>query len=1143
MQDPIIEKNDTDENLILGLDIGVASVGWCLKNEKKGIVAMGVRMFSPPEIGQARRPAGQEWRTQRLTRRTLRRRRERMEKFRKIFGLNLSENGEIKEFRSLPSSPWELRVRGLAHPLSREEWLSVLYHILRHRGPKISETRLKTGVPTTEENSEGAEKAIDNASAGEATTEKNSGRAKKANDNAKVLSSIFENMNDYQTYFENSEGMKVRKYRTPGEYIATKEKFKEHKRNRPDDFLNSFPRSELRKEIVTLFAKQREIRKSENDVPSEFSEETENRVLDLFDLQRSALKEGDIDKMVGSCTFEWDEKRSPQHAPTYERFMILCKINSLRIIDKNGEGERMLRPEERKKVIDAAMASHSVTYGKVRMIVAECLCSSNDPEKKDQPEKKNQGKIKAMAETIFFVEELRNIGKQKGKKDDESPEEIRERFDKKNFVSLPGRAKLAKALGDEKDILDDEIMDEAVRMITLTKDEDALREKLANLFRKPGRPDAEDLAGRLSLVSLSKFGNLSVKAMKKMIPFLEKGSRYDEAAKEAGYSHFQPHENGPRTKFLPPIPKPKDGQPFTNEMVNNPVVYRALNQSRRVVNAIIKVYGPLSGIRIETAREIAKTGTERMQIEREQAENRKKNEEAQNGNLSMTGKERMKRRLYDEQIGQCLYTGEPLDINASEIDHIYPRSRSMDDSYMNKVLVTTTANREKGDSPLWEYLKCEGMEQEFRKRVTALKSIPFQKRRRLLDENPDFKGMTNADLSNTRYATRYFLNFINAHLLFANNEKEKATATNGRITSLLRHFWGLSKNRDEDDCHHALDAAVIAFCDQGMVNQISAWFKWRETFCNEKPPVTAPKPYENKKTFRDDLMTHISRLRKSEEILISRAVRRLGTGEANKDTILSVRDENGKRTDPASGTHLVKRVSLVDLQEKDLENLVGKGDPRNAKLYEEIGRCLVIPNKKGRNDALSKIRRNVTSGPLVKSVKIIKRKGSGFPLRGGWTINRGRTIRTDVFRKDGKFYLVPVYVSDIPRWEKTGSLPMGYVPFNEKSIVDENFEFVCSLYQNDLVKVKMKRKRESKEDIFGYFDGIDVCNATVKINHPNGGKHHYERPCVENAISIEKFSIDILGRNRTLITGENRRGLEIHSHRLSGKDSGQKSSD
>ena len=1115
----IHEKNDTDGKLILGLDIGVASVGWCLKNEKKGIVAMGVRMFSPPEIGQARRPAGQEWRTQRLTRRTLRRRRERMEKFRKIFGLNLSANGEIKEFRSLSSSPWELRSRGLDHPLSREEWLSVLYHILRHRGPKISETRLKTGVPT---NGEGAKNATDNASAREATTEKNSGRAKKTNDNdnAKVLSSIFENMK------------KCAEYRTPGECIAKDEKFKEHKRNRPDNFLNSFPRSELRKEIVTLFAKQREIRKeSKNDVSSEFSEETEKRVLDLFDLQRSALKEGDIDKMVGSCTFERNEKRSPQHSPTYERFMILCKINSLRIIDKNGEGERTLRPEEREKVIDAAMESHSVTYGKVRMIVAECLCSSNDPEKKDQ------GKIKAMAETIFFVEELRNIGKQKGKKNAESPDEIRERFDKKNFVSLSGRAKLAKALGEKKkDILDDhEIMDEAVRMITLTKDEDALREKLANLFRKFGQSDAdaEDIAGRLSLVSLSKFGNLSIKAMKKMIPFLEKGFRYHEAAKEAGYSHFQPHENGQRTKFLPPIPKPKDGQPSTNEMVNNPVVYRALNQSRRVVNAIIKAYGPLSGIRIETAREIAKTGTERMQIEREQADNRKKNEEAQNGNLAMTGKERMKWRLYDEQGGKCLYTGEPLDINASEIDHIYPRSKSMDDSYMNKVLVTTTANREKGDSPLWEYLKRKGKEKEFRDRVTALRSIPFQKRRRLLDKNPDFEGMTNADLSNTRYATRYFLNYLNAHLLFANGGT--ATATNGRITSLLRHFWGLSKNRDEDDCHHALDAAVIAFCDQGMVQRMSTWFKWRETSRNEDPPVTAPEPYKTTDAFRTDLLNH------RDAITVSRAVRRLGTGEANKDTILSVRDKNGKRTDPASGTHLVKRIPLIDLQEKDLENLVGKDDPRNEKLYEKIRECLEIQDKDGKKKALSNILRNITDGPPVKSVKIVEKKGSGFPLRGGWTIDRGTTIRTDVFRKDGKFYLVPVYVSDIPRWEKTGSLPRGYVPFNEESIVDGSFEFVCSLYPNDLVKVKMKR--EGDDEIFGYFAGIDVKNGYLKISRPNGGLGSLYRPGVRTALSIEKFSIDILGQNITPITGEKRRGLEIHSHRLSGKDSCQKSSD
>ena len=1088
MQDPM--KNATNK-LILGLDIGVASIGWCLKNEG-GLVAMGVRMFSPPETGNDRRPTGREWRTNRLNRRSIRRRRQRLADFRTLFNLHVGQNGNISEFEGLPS-PWDLRARGLDEALSREQWLSVLYHILRHRGPKFSKYRIANETPDSDANREEEE------------------------ERRKSFANALINLNDYQ---KNG-------YRTPGEYIARGEKFKQQKRNRQGEFISLFPRSAIREEIVTLFQNQRNLLDRNIPVPEEFSIETENRILALFDRQRPALSGEDLESRVGTCTFERGEKRAPKHTPTFERFMLLSKINTLRIDD--GNGERFLRPEERKAVIEAVMASKSfsVTYGKVRRIIAETGFRDGHDEKA----------IKAGAEKISFVQESRTIRKH-GKKGTESPEEIRKEFDKKDFVSLPGRAKLAKALGDRQDLLEEsDIMDEAVRLITLTKDEDLLRKKLEEHFRKAGIQEAEDLAGRLSLVSMSAFCDLSLVAIRKILPLMEEGLRYDEAAKEAGYCHYRPRV-GHATQFLPPIPKPEEGKPIDSEMVNNPVVYRALNQARKVVNAIIKEFGPLSGIRIETARDIVKSGQERLRIEKEQADNRQKNEEARQENGSMTKAEQMKRRLYNEQGGKCLYTGAVIDIedlSTAEIDHIYPRSKSMDDSYMNKVLVTAKANRDKGNTPLWEYLKREGMEKEFRTRVNALRSIPSQKRRRLLDENPDFERMTNADLSNTRYATRYFMNFINAHLLFANNGE--ATATNGRITSLLRRSWGLSKNRDEDDRHHALDAAVIAFSDKRMVQRMSKWFQGRETYGKgsvgpqDRPPFPAPEPYENKDAFRADLLKH------RDAIVVSRAVRRLGTGAANKDTILSVRDKRGQRTDPASGTHLVKRVPLIDLQEKDLENLVGKDDPRNVKLYEEIRRYVGIPNKKERNVALSKIRRNVTSGPPVTSVKILERKGSGFPLRGGWTIDRGRTLRTDVFRKDGKFYLVPVYVSDIPTWEKTGLLPMGYVPFDEKSTVDESFEFVCSLYPKDLVKVKTKGE---KGEIFGYFEGIDVSNATVKLSHPNGGAQLL-RSGVKTALSIEKFSIDILGRNITLITGEKRRGLEIHSHRLSGKNSGKES--
>ena len=58
--------------------------------------------------------------------------------------------------------------------------------------------------------------------------------------------------------------------------------------------------------------------------------------------------------------------------------------------------------------------------------------------------------------------------------------------------------------------------------------------------------------------------------------------------------------------------------------------------------------------------------------------------------------------LYFMQLGKCMYSGEPIDIEKLKsgiynIDHIYPQCRIKDDSLANKVLVLSKENEAKGD--------------------------------------------------------------------------------------------------------------------------------------------------------------------------------------------------------------------------------------------------------------------------------------------------------------------------------------------------------------------------------------------------------------------------------------------------------------
>lgn len=57
--------------------------------------------------------------------------------------------------------------------------------------------------------------------------------------------------------------------------------------------------------------------------------------------------------------------------------------------------------------------------------------------------------------------------------------------------------------------------------------------------------------------------------------------------------------------------------------------------------------------------------------------------------------------LYYTQMGRCMYTGEPINVEELnghyDIDHIYPRSLTKDDSFDNLVLVKKCVNAEKSD--------------------------------------------------------------------------------------------------------------------------------------------------------------------------------------------------------------------------------------------------------------------------------------------------------------------------------------------------------------------------------------------------------------------------------------------------------------
>jgi CRISPR-associated endonuclease Csn1 len=171
------------------------------------------------------------------------------------------------------------------------------------------------------------------------------------------------------------------------------------------------------------------------------------------------------------------------------------------------------------------------------------------------------------------------------------------------------------------------------------------------------------------------------------------------------------------------------------------------------------------------------------------------------------------------------------------------------------------------------------------------------------------------------------------------------------------------------------------------------------------------------------------------------------------------------------------------------------------------------------------------TGPIIRAVKLNIGKTSGISIRNGIAQNDSM-LRVDVFSKEGKYYLVPLYVvhataktvTDLPNRAATANIPR-----DKWTLMDDTFAFSFSLFPNDLIRLK---NRDS--EFFGYFAGVGITTASLSIkSHDNNstiatGKS-WQGSWVNLGVkmgiqSFEKFDVDVLG-NIYPSKPEERRGL------------------
>ena len=351
---------------------------------------------------------------------------------------------------------------------------------------------------------------------------------------------------------------------------------------------------------------------------------------------------------------------------------------------------------------------------------------------------------------------------------------------------------------------------------------------------------------------LDGYGNLSAKAISKILPHLKKGNQYDVACTYAGYRHSKSSltkdeiENKPLKDRLDILPK---------NSLRNPVVEKILNQMVNVVNALITTYGKPDEIRVELARELKKNAKERETLSKSIETTTKLHEEYKKilqtefGLSHVSRNDIIRYKLYEElkENGyKTLYSNtyiskEKLFSGEFDIEHIIPKARLFDDSLSNKTIELKSVNIDKGKMTAYDYVfdrygelaaeeyqnKCESL---FKDKKTKLKKLWMRE-----TEIPD--GFIERDLRNTQYIARLSLQMLGVIC-------RRVVATTGFITDKLREDWQLVDvmkelnwekykalglveyfkdangrqigrikdwSKRNDHRHHAMDALTVAF--------------------------------------------------------------------------------------------------------------------------------------------------------------------------------------------------------------------------------------------------------------------------------------------------------------------------------------------
>lgn len=857
-------------------DLGTSSIGWAVfalndKGTVSSLIDTGVRIFPDGREPSSEGRTGESLAKKRRDARSPRRRRDRFIQRRRYLMALLVENGlmpqDENERRLMEYiDPFTVRKKALVEVVSPHEFGRALFHLNQRRGFKSNR---KTDEPD----------------------EKGKIASGAAELDERLKNSGFETLGAFYAQKQANPEIRSRE--------AIRIRLEGEGANARYDF---YPvRQMVEDEFDLLWARQKEFH-------AKFpGDEIRDQIRKAIFRQRP-LKPVD----PGRCSYFPDEKRLARAHPLTQERIIYEMINKIRVESEPGS-ERSLTLDERDKLV-----LHLNTGKILRWTQFRCLLKL-DGATRINLEEGGENKIKGNALTKVLV-----------------------------GIKKPGPlAKHWSAIPLDKQVL-------VIEHLLHTEQTEDLIEWLKSTLSI-----SDDEARDTASVRLPQgYGSIGKTATEKILAELKRDVVvYSEAADRAGLHHSDKRDGEvfdrlPRYNEISELQRhigfgsgiSDDPIDIRYGRVANPTVHVGLNQLRRVINALINKHGRPDEVVLELARDLKQSQQQKQEDSKRNQENRAANERRRKellsaGKISEGDRKipeyMMRMRLWEELAKtpterRCPYTGDQINLqklisSAVEIEHILPRSRTLDDSIANKTVAMSRANRLKRNLSPSEAAALYPDIFDQQAMIARTASMPPNKRWRYrpdaMERFRDKNRFLDRQLNETRHFSRLAAAYVRKLNPASPTKKEMSVwVTTGRLTGELRNKWGLHlpdhnrKNRN-DYRHHAIDACVIGVIDRSMIKKLQDAAERDEA--NESVTrilADIPKPFDG---YAEQVKSKVA------GIIVSHRPDHSTHGQLHEDTSYGpVREtpENTARGELEIG-NVVRRKTVSSLTEKEIDQV------------------------------------------------------------------------------------------------------------------------------------------------------------------------------------------------------------------------------